>query len=240
MRKRGFDMMICRARPVAHGLGLTILLATAAAADAVDAVRFGTFAIDRTEVTVGRFRAFANAAGLVTGAERDGGGFAYGAGWERRPGWTYAAPQGTAAADDEPAVHVSWDEAAAFCAAAGGRLPSRDEWAAAAYSEQRAAPTDGFVTGRTYVYPVGNRAAGMNTSRDGHVPVGTTRAGVNGLHDMGGNVWEWLADRRGTDALTAGGSWWYGPEKTRTEGMQWKAADFHALYVGFRCAYDAG
>ena len=55
---------------------------------------------------------------------------------------------------------------------------------------------------------------------------------------MGGNAWEWLADRRGEEALTAGGSWWYGPAQTRAEGAQWKPASFHAVYIGFRCAYD--
>jgi len=54
---------------------------------------------------------------------------------------------------------------------------------------------------------------------------------------MGANVWEWLADRQGDAALTAGGSWWYGPSKTRAEGMQWKPASFYAVYVGFRCVY---
>ena len=58
------------------------------------------------------------------------------------------------------------------------------------------------------------------------------------VDDMGANVWEWLADRRGGEALTAGGSWWYGPEAARKEGMQWKPSAFYAVYVGFRCAYD--
>lgn len=84
----------------------------------------------------------------------------------------------------------------------------------------------------------------MNTSgRDPwqrQARVGATRRGVNGLYDMGGNVWEWLADRRGGEALTAGGSWWYGLPQTQAAGVQWKAADFYAVYVGFRCAYDAG
>ena len=117
-------------------------------------------------------------------------------------------------------------------------MPTADEWRRAAYTEMRADPADGFVTGKTYVYPVGDKPDGMNNNRSGHVEVGTTRRGVNGLYDMGGNAWEWLADRRGDDALTAGGSWWYGPEMTRAEGAQWKAASFYAVYIGFRCAYD--
>ena len=44
--------------------------------------------------------------------------------------------------------------------------------------------------------------------------------------------------RRGDEALTAGGSWWYGPEQARANGAQWKAASFYAVYIGFRCAYD--
>lgn len=201
-------------------------------------VVFDGFAIDRTEVTVWAFAAYLAEGGLETEAERQGGGFEWGAGWERRAGWTYAAPQGATAAPDEPAVHVSWHEANAYCTARGGRLPTRAEWAAAAYTEMRMSPPEGFVTGTTYTYPVGNTPDGMNNNRKAHVPVATTREGVNGLYDMGGNAWEWLADRQGDDALTAGGSWWYGPAQTRASGMQWKPADFYAVYVGFRCAYD--
>jgi formylglycine-generating enzyme len=219
---------------------LTLCLAALcgpAIAQTPDRVTVGTFAIDRTEVTIGAFRTFAESAGLETAAEREGGGFEWGSGWERRPGWTWAAPYGQPGADDEPAVHVSWEEAQAFCAAAGGRLPTYDEWRLAAYTETRATPTGGFETGRTYEFPVGDAPDGMNNSRDRHAPVGTTKEGVNGLYDMGANVWEWVADRQGDDALTAGGSWWYGPENARDGRAQWKPADFYALYVGFRCVY---
>jgi formylglycine-generating enzyme required for sulfatase activity len=203
-------------------------------------VAIGSFAIDRTEVTIGAFRAFARGVGLVTTAEREGGGFEYAGGWVRRAGWTFERPQGQPGADDEPAVHISWQEAARYCAHVGGRLPGMAEWQLAAYTESRQQPTDGFARGRTYRYPVGDQPEGMNNNRRAHVTVGTTKRGVNGLFDMGANVWEWVADRRGDDALTAGGSWWYGPAQARADGAQWKAASFTALYIGFRCAYDPG
>jgi formylglycine-generating enzyme required for sulfatase activity len=69
--------------------------------------------------------------------------------------------------------------------------------------------------------------------------VATTKRGVNGLYDMGANAWEWLADREADKALTAGGSWWYGPEQMRAGAMQWKPADFYVVYIGFRCVYDS-
>ena len=45
----------------------------------------------------------------------------------------------------------------------------------------------------------------------GHAPVGVSKQGVNGLYDMGANVWEWAklsSDSR--HQATMGGSWWYG------------------------------
>lgn len=200
-------------------------------------VPIGAFSIDQTEVTIGQFRAFARATNLVTAAEREGGGFEFAGGWTRRPGWTYERPQGQPGADEEPATHVSWHEAQRYCAHMGGRLPTWTEWRMAAYTETRDAPTDGFAKGQTYTYPVGDAPDGMNNNRRAHVAVATTKRGVNGLHDMGANVWEWIADRRDAEALTAGGSWWYGPAQARAEGAQWKPADFYAVYVGFRCAY---
>lgn len=213
-----------------------LIAAGHAAAD--DRVVIGNFRIDRTEVTVEALRAFLQASGLTTRAEREGGGFEYAGGWTRRPGWSYAAPQGRPAGASEPATHVSWEEARAFCASRQGRLPTLAEWRQAAFTEIRARPEDGFESGRTYRYAVGDEPEGMNNNRRHHVAVGTTKRGVNGLYDMGANVWEWLADRRDADALTAGGSWWYGPEQSRADGVQWKAASFYAVYIGFRCAYD--
>lgn len=200
-------------------------------------VQLDGFAIDRTEVTVGAFKKYAEASGLKTQAELAGGGYEWGFGWERRSGWTYKEPQGRLASDDEPVVHITWDEANDYCNYMGGKLPSKREWTLAAYTEARAIPSDDFVRGETYQYPVGNSPVGMNNNKSHHFPVGKTKKGVNGLYDMGGNVWEWLSDREGNEALTAGGSWWYGPHKTQIQGMQFKPASFYAVYVGFRCSY---
>jgi sulfatase modifying factor 1 len=229
-------------------VGVAVFACTAffaANAQGAEPVRIGAFSIDPTEVTIARFRTFAEAVKLRTAAEQAGGGVEWGAGWERRPGWTVYRPYGQDPdSGDEPAVHVTWDEAQGFCRSRGGRLPTAEEWRTAAYTESRPQPTDGFERGRTYAYPVGDTPAGMNTSAADawprHAPVGSTRRGVNGLFDMGGNVWEWLAARRGNEALTAGGSWWYGPPETTAEAVQWKPASFSAVYVGFRCAYDGG
>ena len=206
-------------------------------------VRIQNFSLDATEVTIGQFREFASAVGLVTAAEKAGGGYEWDAGWQLRPGWTVYRPYGREpSSPNEPAVHVTWEEATEYCRWRGGRLPTLNEWRQAAFTEQRANPEDGFERGRTYPYPVGETPDGMNTNRPDawpvHAPAGTTRRGVNGLYDMGGNVWEWLADRRDDQALTAGGSWWYGPPQTMAEAPQWKPASFSAVYIGFRCAYD--
>ncbi|CAN1559894.1 COG1262 Uncharacterized conserved protein [Rhabdaerophilaceae bacterium] len=215
-----------------------VCLAGPTTAQQSERVRIGTFAIDRTEVTIGQFRSLARAQNWVTAAEQEGGGFEFSGGWTRRRGWSFERPQGEAAPDNEPAVHISWHEASQYCAAVNGRLPTMAEWRSAAYTEQRTQPTHGFMAGRTYTYPVGDLPDGMNNNRRTQVPVGTTKPGVNGLYDMGANVWEWIADRQGETALTAGGSWWYGPAQARADGAQWKAVSFYAVYIGFRCAYD--
>ena len=222
------------------GIGLHVH--PAARADATGRVNLGAFSIDPTEVAIGLFADYAKRKGIITSAEREGGGYEYSMGWTRRPGWNVYHPYGKPGASDEPAVHVSWHEAQAFCHDKGGQLPSREQWALAAYTEKRANPPSPFIAGKTYPYPTGDSPAGANVSgdQDGwsqHAPVGKTRQGVNGLYDMGANVWEWLADAQGKDRLTAGGSWWYDASKMRQEGMQFKAADFYAVYVGFRCVY---
>ena len=68
-------------------------------------VALPNFGIDRAEVTIGQFDRYVRATTTTTRAEKEGGGFEYGAGWERRPGWSWRKPDGEATSADVPAVY---------------------------------------------------------------------------------------------------------------------------------------
>lgn len=211
-----------------------------------------SFSIDRTEVTIGQFARFVAATSLVTKAERDGGGVVYQFGWEQKAGWTWRSPYGRPGQDDEPAVHITFDEAQAFCRWAGKRLPTKQEWVEAAYTERRTPPPAPFKAGQTYRYPTGNSPEGANCLEDcgetpaidyssvlergrGHAKTRMTRPGVNGLYDMGANVWEWVDTEDQTHKGTRGGSWWYGATQMRADYDASKPRDMAVVYIGFRC-----
>lgn len=243
-----------------RSLALVLLHGAAAAADpaAIDWVRVGGIEIARTETTIAQFARFAAATGLVTQAERAGGGEVYEAGWVRKPGWTWRTPFGSPPDPREPAVHLTFGEAQAFCRWAGARLPTDAEWASAAHLEQREAPPAPFRRGQRYPYPTGDSPQGAQCLDDcgpdaarravrhgarllrgsGHARAGDTPAGVNGLHDMGGNAWEWVDDTAagGPERRTRGGSWWYGSGPLREEHGQSKPPGTAVVYIGFRCA----
>jgi formylglycine-generating enzyme required for sulfatase activity len=226
-----------------------LLLATPALADmqSIDG-----FSIDRTEVTVGELRKFVEATNYVASAEKRGGGLVYGVGWEQKTGWVWSAPYGTPAKSNEPAVHLTFSDAAAYCAWAGKRLPKDEEWEKAAYTEFRVNPPEPFEAGVTYPYPTGNSPKGANCLNDcgptpainysakldrgiGHALAGSTRPGVNGLYDMGANVWEWTEDGGDQEKRTRGGSWWYGASRMKANDYETKPKDMAAVYIGFRC-----
>lgn len=226
-----------------------------AATSAEDMQRIDGFLIDRTETTVGEFRAFVQATGYKTAAEEHGGGLVYEGGWQQKPGWVWDAPFGTPASLDEPAVHVTFDDAAAYCAWADKRIPKDTEWVKAAYTEFRSDPPLPFKRGVTYGYPTGDTPIGANCLGDcgtppaidysdrlnrgiGHAPAGSTKPGVNGLFDMGANVWEWTEDGGDKQKGTRGGSWWYGSSRMAADDRATKPKDMAVVYIGFRCARD--
>ncbi len=257
------------ALPLAAALALAGLGASASTAQPnpgnpaqIEWQTVGRIEMARTETTVAQFRRYVQATQAVTQAERQGGGEVYESGWVKKPGWTWRTPMGGghAAADDEPAVHITHPEAQAFCRWAGARLPTDAEWLAAAYTEQRETPAAPFVRGKTYPYPSGDSPLGAQCLGDcgpqaaaraqshgarlwrgaGPARVSSTPAGVNGLHDMGANAWEWVdepqAAPRDTPRRTRGGSWWYGAAQMKAEHLQSKPPDTAVVYIGFRCA----
>jgi formylglycine-generating enzyme required for sulfatase activity len=212
-------------------------------------------AVDQTEVTIGAFEEFVRATGIDTYAERVGGGLVYAGGWEQKKGWTWLTPFGRESHEDEPAVHVTFDEAAQYCSWVGKRLPTDAEWVAAAYTEQRLDPPKPFVQGQTYLYPTGDTPEGANCLGDcGNAPAtdyssvltkgigparaATTMAGVNGLYDMGANVWEWVDTPDEQSKGTRGGSWWYGAPQMQAGYKASKPRNMTAVYIGFRCVKD--
>jgi formylglycine-generating enzyme required for sulfatase activity/tRNA A-37 threonylcarbamoyl transferase component Bud32 len=165
------------------------------------------FLLGRTEVTVEAFGRFVEKTGHQTTAEKPGSGD--GLDLEAGPKRDWRHP-GFPQEPRHPVVHVSWDDAAAFCAWSGGRLPTEAEWEYAARGGRAGAR---YVWGDDEVPAAGGKkhaniadeSAGRRFPEwkflrgydDGFVytaPVGSFEPNGFGLADMAGNVWEWCAD----------------------------------------------
>ncbi|MCB9870379.1 MAG: SUMF1/EgtB/PvdO family nonheme iron enzyme [Planctomycetes bacterium] len=166
---------------------------------------------------------------------------------------------------DQPAVFVSWNEAAAYCKEFGFRLPTEGEWeyfaragmSSAYFWGEDATQGRGFanvldvVTGKalelekaTFAFDDGNR---------GTAKVGTFRANGFGLFDVTGNAWEWCADwydpkayakappdqRARMFRVCRGGSWFDGPARCRLSSRNGFGPEDQVNLVGFRVVRDA-
>jgi formylglycine-generating enzyme len=184
-------------------------------------VRVDPFEVEPTAVTNADFARFVDGTGHVTEAERHGWSFVF-AGllpddfpptrgvaaapwWRQVEGADWGRPEGPDSnlegRLDHPVVHVSWNDALAYCGWVGARLPSEAEWEYAAR---------GGLEGMVFPWgdelePGGEHRMNVwqgefprhNTRADGFLgtcPVDAFAPNGYGLHNVTGNVWEWCAD----------------------------------------------
>lgn len=203
--------------------GTFIMGGDAMGADPERVVSLKTFAIDRDEVTVGKYVSFLKATGHPP-----------------PPSWEGGKPPADWA--DLPMTEVSFFDAQAYAEWAGKRLPTEEEY------EKAARGTDG----RPYPWGTVFQAERVNSESEGATPGDETPGDLSpyGVRSLAGNVCEWTSSvwsERGRQDLTTrvvrGNSWShahvYGSYLLdHVARRQRQKPEEHAVYLGFRCAKD--
>lgn len=202
-------------------------------------VRWGettSFWIDRTEVTVDRYRACMKAGPCTP------------------PGTGPSCNRAGGAQGEHPANCIRWDQAVSYCHWAGARLPTEAEWEKAARGPSgRKYPwgqQDPSCDRTVFFDPIRGHGCGTHAT----FPVGSKPSGASpyGALDMAGSVWEWVADPYSADPavpavpqgtapmrLLRGGGWGKDGHGSLRSTMRLRFAPSNATPgTGFRCAMD--
>jgi len=231
----------------------------------VHEVYLDAYWIDKYEVTNHQFAQFVDAMDYETDAEKWGSSYVWtGSSWEEVNGADWSHPQGPSSDSiaDHPVVHVSWNDAVAYCEWAGGGLSTEAEWEKAARgTDERVYPWGNHsITGNLANYADANLDVdwadeGENDGYEFTAPMGSYPSGASpyGVMDMAGNVYEWVADwydgnyysnspaenPRGPDdgnmRILRGGSWSSVENLVRSAIRGWSGPDGSWINLGFRC-----
>ncbi len=186
-----------------------------------------SFLIDRTEVSVADYRRCVDEKALdgceEPRADVTGKDLGYNWGKEGR--------------ENHPVNGVSWKDAKDFCMWAHKRLPSEDEWEAAARGMNgRKFPWVGeSVSCKLAVMDNGIDGCGSNSTKEvTGMEKGATPSGVLNLI---GNVSEWTSNLSGNRefAQRRGGSWKSQAKFLRASNRDWKSVSYRSSTIGFRC-----